>query len=226
VEAKGVALMDGPEDAAVAAGKAEPLKTEEAELAWELVEATLGISPGDEPLSSAGGWVGSGAPADADEEVNKEEAAGFWQRGAGSFASMASVPTAGSCGRLSRSRSARPWTSVLSLGALGKNCAKLTPGGGRVIVSTSSCYLESRGVLMIPRSGSGQACHASLPPRLGRRASLLWYALGRPRDLRKQRSAAKLRRWMGERAPSRRAGRRGKRPGWWERRRWRPRRNG
>lgn len=178
VEAKGVALMDGPEDAAVATGKVEPLKTDDAELAWELVEPTLGISPGDEPLSSAGGWMESEAEAeseaetDADEEENREAAAGFWQRRAGSVAS-ASVPTAGSCARLSRSRSARPWASVLSLGALGKNCAKLTPGGGRVIVSTSSCYLESRGVLMIPRSGSGKACHASLPPRLGRRASVV-----------------------------------------------------
>lgn len=85
VEVKGVAFMDGPEDVAVAAGSAEPLKTEEAELACELVEPTvLGISPGDEPLSSAGGWAGSD-----EEEV-------VWQGRAKSFVS-ASVMAVDSC---------------------------------------------------------------------------------------------------------------------------------
>lgn len=84
VEVKGVALIDGPADVAVATGTAEPLKTEDAELACELVEPTvLGISPGDEPLSSACGWVGS------DEEVG-------WPRRAKSFGS-ASVMTVVSC---------------------------------------------------------------------------------------------------------------------------------
>lgn len=188
--------MDGPEDAAVATGRAEPLKTEDAELAWELVEQpALGMSPGDEPLSSAGGCVGSAADACAvavavaDEGESKDEA-DVWQRRAGSLAS-ASVPTDGSCARLSRSRSARPWTSDLSLGALGKNCAKLTPGGGRVIVSTSSCYLESRGVLMIPRA-QGLLKLAMHPFRRGWAGGLLWYALGRPRDLRKQEKRCKI----------------------------------
>lgn len=159
VEVKGVALMDGPADVAVAAGRAEEaLKREDAELACELVEPTvLGISPGDDPLSSACGCGRVGS----DEEEG-------WQRRAKPFES-ASVMAAGSCAESTtwRPRLARPWASVLSLGALGKNCAKLTPGGGRVIVSMSSCYLERRGVIMIPRSEcGGKACHASLLSRL------------------------------------------------------------
>lgn len=159
VEVNGVALMDGPADVAVATGTAEPLKREDAELACELVEPTvLGISPGDDPLSSACG-------CDCGREGSDEVV--VWQRRAKSFES-ASVMTAvsGAGSTTWRPRLARPWASVLSLGALGKNCAKLTPGGGRVIVSMSSCYLERRGVIMIPRSVCGKACHASLPSGL------------------------------------------------------------
>jgi hypothetical protein len=155
VEVKGVAFIEGPADVAVATGNAEALNSEEDELACELAEPpVLGMSPGDDPLSSACGCVGS------DEEV-------FWQGRARSFVVSASVTTADSCAvstawtpRFDRSRSARPWTSVLNFGALGKNCAKLTPGGGRVIVSMSSCYLMHRGVIMIPRSVTGRVYHA------------------------------------------------------------------
>lgn len=155
VEVKGVAFIEGPADVAVATGNAGALNSEEDELACELAEPpVLGMSPGDDPLSSACGCVGS------------EEEEMFWQGRARSFVS-ASVTTADSCAvstawtpRFDRSRSARPWTSVLNFGALGKNCAKLTPGGGRVIVSTSSCYLMHRGVIMIPRSVTGKVYHA------------------------------------------------------------------
>jgi hypothetical protein len=45
------------------------------------------------------------------------------------------------CLSLGRSRSARPGPSTATLGALGKNCAKVGPVGGRVIVSMCSlCY--------------------------------------------------------------------------------------
>lgn len=85
VEVKGVAFIDGTEDVAVATGNAEALNSEEDELAWELAEPTvLGISPGDEPLSSACGCVVSD-----EEEI-------FWQGRARSFVS-ASVTTADSC---------------------------------------------------------------------------------------------------------------------------------
>jgi len=55
--------------------------------------------------------------------------------------------------RLERSRSVRPCAaSALTLGALGKNCAKLTPGGGRVIVSMRSGYRLHRDLVMISRA--------------------------------------------------------------------------
>lgn len=85
VEVKGVAFMESPADMAVATGNAEALNSEEDELACELAEPpVLGISPGDDPLSSACGCV-----------VSDEEAM-FWHGRARSFVS-ASVTTADSC---------------------------------------------------------------------------------------------------------------------------------
>lgn len=61
--------------------------------------------------------------------------------------------------RLDRSRSVRPCAaSALTLGALGKNCAKLTPSGGRVIVSMRSGYRLHRDLVMISRVRA-QAIH-------------------------------------------------------------------
>lgn len=153
-EVDGVTLVESRDAGAGAAGRAALLKMDEAELACDVEEPpVLVMSPGGDSFSST--WVEAWAFGGASEEAP-------WEGFDRSFASTsASRNESGPCVLMSleRSRPTRPCASALTRGALGKYCAKLTPGGGRVIVIDGPCYVLHRAAIMIPvasRASGGQ----------------------------------------------------------------------
>lgn len=160
------------DDAAVAACRAEELKMEEAALPYELAESTvLGISARGESVSSWTRATSDGRPplpepepglakpfasavdtvAEAEAEV--EPVAAPDSKSESGARAAASADFCWSRSR-SRSRSVRTWPWDLTFGAVGKNCAKLAPGG-RVILAALLSYRLDRAPTMIPLRAGG-----------------------------------------------------------------------
>lgn len=147
LQGTGVTLDDRAEDADVFGPRVEAPNIEEVELVWDVAEPpVLGMSGcGESWSSTARIWVSA------------QIACG---RRAAPFASqsIAAVVSRDLLGPYSLSVMERPdpvcLCASLTLGALGKYCAKPTVVGGRAIVSMSSGYLNSQAAIMISRVGT------------------------------------------------------------------------
>lgn len=148
LEAMGVRLEVGIRDEAEVAAapwRAVVLNIDEAVLLYELAESTvLGMSVNGDSVSSGCAGI-----------VSDDETVPFWPAFAADvgIGSQAPVMEAGvdpglDCSR-SLLRSGRVWDCAFTFGAVGKNCAKLAPGG-RVIVTMRSSYFFPRALTMIP----------------------------------------------------------------------------
>lgn len=152
LEAMGVRLEVGIRDEAEVAAapwRAVVLNIDEAVLLYELAESTvLGMSVNGDSVSSGCAGI-----------VSDDETVPFWPAFAAAsdaadvgVGSQAPVREAGvdpglDCSR-SLLRSGRVWDCAFTFGAVGKNCAKLAPGG-RVIVTMRSSYFFPRALTMI-----------------------------------------------------------------------------